>query len=378
MCMGDPLARAVALSALHPAPWNPRLIKDERFKNLCRSIEADPGFLELRPVLATADGTIYAGNMRYRAAQHLGMASIPAIVEDVPEQLAKERALRDNQQWGEWQDDDLAEMLYALSEAGSDMDLLGFDDKDLQRLLASVGVGEGLTDPDAVPDDVPAITQPGDLWLLGDHRILCGDATNAEDYDRLLDGCVPDLVLTDPPYGVGVDYASFKDSPQAVAALVQKFMPLIMRYEPVLLTSGLACLWEYPKPNWLMAWIHPAGTGCGPWGFTTFNPVLAYGKDPYLANGKGSRADSIVMQADRNGVNGHPVPKPVEVWKWFVERGSLNSGDLVLDPFLGSGTTVIACEQLGRRCFGLEIEPRYVDVIVCRWEEYTGKQAVRA
>ena len=101
MIQSTPLAPTlVFLLALTPAPWNPRTIKDERFANLCRSIEADPEFLNHRPVLAMADGTIYAGNMRYRAAQHLGMETIPAIVEDIPEQLAKERALRDNAQWG--------------------------------------------------------------------------------------------------------------------------------------------------------------------------------------------------------------------------------------------------------------------------------------
>ena len=98
----EPAAEAVLLDRLTPAPWNPRTIKDERFQNLVRSIQADPDFLWRRPILAMADGTIYAGNMRYRAAQRLGMATVPAIIEDIPEQLAKERALRDNRQWGDW------------------------------------------------------------------------------------------------------------------------------------------------------------------------------------------------------------------------------------------------------------------------------------
>jgi len=124
---------------LHPAPWNPRTIKDERFQNLVRSIQADPGFLWRRPILATADGTIYAGNMRYRAAQHLGMPTVPAIVEDVPDQLARERALRDNQQWGQWEDDDLAKLLDSLHQDGSDLDLLGFGERELQQLLDRFG-----------------------------------------------------------------------------------------------------------------------------------------------------------------------------------------------------------------------------------------------
>src|SRR4051812_17069527 len=122
------MAERVALSRLKPAPWNPRLIRDVRFTNLCTSIEADPDFLEQRPILATSDGTIYAGNMRYRAVAHLGWPDVPAILADIPEQLARERALRDNAQWGEWEDQALAEMLYGLQQDGAALDLLGFED----------------------------------------------------------------------------------------------------------------------------------------------------------------------------------------------------------------------------------------------------------
>ncbi|MCA9644974.1 MAG: ParB N-terminal domain-containing protein, partial [Myxococcales bacterium] len=126
-----PSVEATPLSLLKPAPWNPRKIRDERFQNLVQSIKADPEFLWRRPVLAMADGTIYAGNMRYRAAEHLGLETIPAIREDIPEQLAKERAFRDNAQWGEWVEEDLASMLEALRIDGAAMDLLGFDEREL-------------------------------------------------------------------------------------------------------------------------------------------------------------------------------------------------------------------------------------------------------
>src|SRR5207244_2449536 len=111
---------AVPLAALHPAPWNPRTITDARFQRLCASIQADPDFLWRRPVLAQADGTIYAGNMRFRAAQYLGFETIAACVENVPDRLARERALRDNQQWGAWEEDELTALLGRLSAEGSD------------------------------------------------------------------------------------------------------------------------------------------------------------------------------------------------------------------------------------------------------------------
>lgn len=147
-----PAVETTPLPLLKPAPSNPREIKDERFQNLVQSIETAPEFLWRRPVLAMADGTVYAGNMRFRAAEHLGLESIPAIREDIPEQLAKERALRDNAQWGEWAEDDLAAMLEALRSDGTAMDLLGFDERELQKLLNSLDHQGGLTDPDEVPE----------------------------------------------------------------------------------------------------------------------------------------------------------------------------------------------------------------------------------
>lgn len=130
-----PQVALVPVKELHPAEWNPRTIRDERFKNLCQSLEADPDFLWRRPVLANRDGVVMAGNMRLRAALHLKWTEIPAIVEDVPEKLAKERALRDNAQWGDWHEDQLAEMVYQMAADGSDVKLLGIEEDELARLL---------------------------------------------------------------------------------------------------------------------------------------------------------------------------------------------------------------------------------------------------
>lgn len=166
--------KAVPLKKLQPAPWNPRTIRDERFKNLCRSVETDPDFLWRRPVLAQADGTIYAGNMRYRAAEHLGLAAIPAIIEDVPDVLAKERALRDNHQWGDWQDEQLGEFVFGLRADGADLELLGFTEKELAKLLDEVGVGVGDAEDEFAYHEQFGVT------------VICKDASEQERvYDEL-------------------------------------------------------------------------------------------------------------------------------------------------------------------------------------------------
>jgi ParB-like nuclease domain len=192
----------VPVTALHPADWNPRTISDERFRNLCRSIEADPEFLWRRPILAQDDGTIYAGNMRFRAAQHLNLTTIPAIVEDVSDILARERAIRDNRQWGDDDEDELAALLDRLRAEGSDLDLLGFDERALQQLLDRLEP-QALADPDEVPPlPEEPVTQPGDLWLLGKHRVACGDSTDGETLAALMGGATASCMWTDPPYGV--------------------------------------------------------------------------------------------------------------------------------------------------------------------------------
>ena len=167
----------VPVEQLHEAEWNPRKLRGERFKNLCRSIEADPDLLARRTILALADGTVYAGNMRFRAACKLGWPAVPAIVEDVPPKLARERALRDNAQWGEWEPVDLAAMLEEMRVEGSDLTVVGFEPVELDELLALVnGKAEPPDDPGPQLDRADELqekwqVQEGDLWRLGEHVV---------------------------------------------------------------------------------------------------------------------------------------------------------------------------------------------------------------
>lgn len=167
----------VPLARLHPAEWNPRTITDERFENLKRSLQADPRLLELRPILATADGEVYAGNMRLRAAIALGWADVPAVLEDVDERTKRERMVRDNAQWGDWEDDSLARILD-----------LGVEDADISRLLDGIQTIGPEADNAPRLDEAPTRAHAGDLWQLGEHRLLCGDSANAGHVSRLMGG----------------------------------------------------------------------------------------------------------------------------------------------------------------------------------------------
>ncbi len=397
-------AIAVPLVELRPAPWNPQSITEERFQNLCDSIRADPDFLCRRPVLAQADGAIYAGNMRYRAAQHLGMKTVPALVEDVSDRLARERALRDNAQWGEWEEDELASLLARLGSEESNLDILGFDERNLQKLLDSIECPPALGDPDDLPalPDEPE-TRAGDLWLLGPHRLLCGDATSAGDVATVMADEQAVCLWTDPPYGVEYEGGTKRkltlrnDSAEGLSRLLEDSFAAL----DAVLASGAAVYIAHPAgalsvtfgsrfiaQGWrlhqTLVWIKDSLViGHSDYHYR-HEPVLFGYKAAQGRRGRGSGGwyggndCSSVFEVPRPKASpDHPTSKPVALVEAMVKNSS-RSRDIVLDGFLGSGSTLIACERAGRRCFGLEIDPRYVDVAVRRWEAYTGQKAERA
>jgi DNA modification methylase len=216
----------------------------------------------------------------------------------------------------------------------------------------------------------------------GGHRLLCGDSTLPDALALVLDRAQPALCLTDPPYGIGDttsrknNYVGIVDSPENLDKIIAGFLPLAIKAcTLVVVTPGNANQRRYPEPTWTMAWFTPAGAGSGPWGFCCWQPILCFGKDPKLSSGLGRAPDAIV-HSETSEKNGHPCPKPIRFWCWLMERTS--QGDaLVYDPFCGSGTTIMAGEMTGRRCCAIELAPEYVDVAVRRWQDYTGRTAVR-
>lgn len=204
-------------------------------------------------------------------------------------------------------------------------------------------------------------------------ELHCGDCL--EVLRGLPDGSV-DCILTDPPYGVAlgskprnqktlspIPYVSYRDTPENLRALIASVYPELRRVaKRVVLTPGIRAMWDWPKPDHVGAFFYPSATGCNSWGFSCWQPIFYYGKDPY--GGKGSRPDSF-QSTEKAEQNGHPCPKPIKKWTRLLERVTL-PGETVLDPFLGSGTTGVACVLTGRNFIGCEVEPAYYEIARAR------------
>ena len=379
---------------LTPYPGNPRL-NDAGVDAVARSIQ-EFGFRQ--PIVVDRQGVIIVGHTRHKAALKLGLASVPVhVAEGLTDAQIRAYRIADNQtaQLSEWDDEKLAAELMELAKQDYDLDLTGFSADEIAGYIDGPPA-EGLTDPDDVPEAPPAITQPGDLWLLGDHRLLCGDSTKAEDVARMLAGAKADMLLSDPPYGV-----SYVGKTADALTVENDFLP-----EPELarLVGGAFDLaqancrpgayWYATVPagplhlvfadDWkrrgilrqIMVWAKDSLVlGHSEYHYA-HEPIL-FGWMPGDRHKNADRTRTTLWKYDRPKANReHPTMKPVALWAQAVQDGS-RAGELVFDPFLGSGTTFIACEQLGRRCFGMELSPQYADVAVARWEAFTGKKAKR-
>ncbi len=382
--------------AVHPYPGNPRR-NDAAVEAVARSL-TEFGFRQ--PIVVDADGVIVAGHTRFKAALKLGLAEVPVHVAAglTPAQTRAYR-LADNRtaSIATWDDDALVTELLGLKDQGYDLDLTGFDAGDLSRLLGT-GDAAPLGDPEGVPES-PAepVTRLGDLWLLGGHRLVCGDAADPACYARLLDGTPADLLLTDPPYNVA--YAG-----KTAAALTIANDDMDLEAYRAFLAKCLAAAIGVVKPGGgFYVWhadLHglsvrlacdDAGLAvrqCLVWAKSAFTlgrqdyhwrhePCLYGWRDGAAHAWLGDRSQSTVLEFDRPARNGeHPTMKPVALFEYLV-RNSCPEGGLVLDPFAGSGTALITAEATGRRAAVLELDPRYCDVIVRRWEAFTGKTAER-
>jgi DNA modification methylase len=399
------------IARLIPRITNPRTHSAEQVAQVAASIRA---FGWTNPILVGADNDVIAGHARLLAARQLGMKEVPVIVlGHLTEAQRRALVIADNQLPlnAGWDEDALRIELQALQESGFELDLLGFDDDELARLLAE----QGAPTPDE--DDLPEgpetpVTVPGDLWLLRGprerppHRVLCGDATHRNATTRLLAGQRPPfLMVTDPPYGVGLDPEWREDvglnprTRQGGKVANDDRVDWSAAYQ--LFPGDVAYIWH--------AGIHAAEVAMGLhscefqiraqiiWRkqhFAISRGAYHWGHEPCwyavrkgkTSHWRGDRTQSTVWEVvnlnpfggdseAENEATGHGTQKPVEL----MRRPILNhtrAGEAVYDPFLGSGSTLIAAEITRRVCYGMDIERKYVDLAVLRWQQFTGREAV--
>ena len=394
---------------------NPRK-NDAAVDRMCASIR-EFGFKI--PVLARSNGELVDGHLRLKAAKKLGITEVPVILCDewTPAQVKAFRLMVNRSvTWAAWDEELLTLELQELNEADFDLSLTGFDPHELDALLVAPEEAERENATPPLPEN--PVSRLGDLWACGPHRVLCGDCTKPEDVARLLGDRKPTLMVTDPPYGISLDSEwrdraglnscgpaeasymkkrtaghtetsisgdtradwseAFELVPSVQVAYVwhasvftREVLEGLLRIgflypQQIIWNKGRAVLtrtwyWYAHEPCWFVrkknaAWYGEAGKNTTIWDSPSPKFIMGASKDP----------DDVKQD--------HPTQKPVELMRRPI-LNHLKRGQLVYDPFLGSGTTLAAAETVGRICYGCEIEPRFMDVIVTRWQNLTGKQA---
>jgi len=383
------------VSDLIPYARNARTHSDAQVAQIAASIK-EWGWTT--PVLVDVEGQIIAGHGRVMAARKLGIEEVPVMVaEGWSEGQKRAYVLADNQLAlnAGWDMDLLTLEVGELSLEGFNLDLIGFDDKMLSNLLAETN--EGLTDPDEAPEvPVNPVTVPGDLWVLGNHRLLCGDSTSIDDLERLAGGQKVDMWLTDPPYNVAYEGGTkekltIQNDSMADDQFRQFLRDAYVAADAVMKSGAVFYIWHADSEGFnFRAAARDAGWNvrqCLIWKKSS----LVMGRQDYQwqhepclygwKEGAGhlwasDRKQTTILEFDKPTRNGeHPTMKPVALFEYQLLNNT-KGGDIVLDSFGGSGTTMIAAEKNGRHSRLMELDPKYVDVIVQRWQEFTGQKAV--
>lgn len=388
----------VAIEKLIPYARNARTHSDAQVAQVAASIR-EFGFIN--PVIIDGDGGIIAGHGRVMAARKLGMTEVPCVeAAHLTDAQKKAYILADNQLAlnAGWDNDLLKIELLDIQSQDFNLDLIGFDAAMLDGLLAPDPT-EGLTDPDEVPDvpELP-VTVLGDVWLLGKHRLMCGDSTSIEAVERLMGGQKADMVFTDPPYGMFLDTdydgmfakdASHKKTGKRFEQVKGDHDDFNPDFINIIFTAFDYCkeifLWG---ADYYVDLIPSRNTGS----WVVWDKRCEDNMDRVVGNtfelcwskAKHKRMVARILWSGHHGMakddtktRVHPTQKPVELVCWFFDYYSLQDKKVVADLFGGSGSTLIACEKTNRDCRMMELDPKYCDVIINRWQNFTGQKAVR-
>ena len=372
--------KTVKINDLKPHPKNPRVHPDSAIDKLVRSIK-EYGWTN--PVLVSADGYVLAGHARLKAAEKAGISEVPVIYLPLEGAKAEAYLIADNrlQDETDWDYEKLKDLLQELDTGEFDLELTGFDMDEIEDLMTQFHVPEEIIEDEVPEPPEEAITKPGDLWILGRHRLLCGDAT--KDYNILIDNKDIKLLFTDPPYGVSV-VGSNGSIGKGCLAKEGTYRPVIgddTYFNPTyLLNIG------EKQIIWGANYFHdklPLGTRWLVWdkerpdGTTFSDCELAWTSIEGVAVKKYKCTWNGMIREGESEKRVHPTQKPLKLCCEII-KDYTDENDIVLDLFGGSGSTLIACEQLNRTCYMMEIDSVYCDVIVKRWENLTGQKAVLA
>ena len=367
------------VSDLKYAPYNPRKIDDKELAKLKRSI-SEFGYVE--PIVWNQrTGFVVGGNQRLKALRELGIEEVDVVVVDLSD--AKEKALNValNKISGEWDFPKLKDLLTDIDTGDFDIELTGFDLDEIENLITFYKEPEedGFDTDTALEEIEEPKTKRGDIYLLGKHRLMCGDSTVKEDVEKLMDGKKADMVFTDPPYGIDLDTDFIS---------IHKGHTTGKKHNKI---EGDKERWNFQKSDWFNCkeqfwwgadyYLDNLREGSWfVWDKTCGEFIGRIGNEFELCWSKQKHKREIIREkwVGYNNLDTkkreHPTQKPVKLCKWFIEKFS-KRGQNIIDLFGGSGSTLIACEQLSRICYMIEIDERYCDVIVKRWEEFTGKKA---
>lgn len=383
------------IDKLTPYARNSRTHSDTQVAQIAASIK-EWGWTT--PVLVSEDGTMIAGHGRVMAARKLGLKEVPVMVaRGWTEAQRRAYVLADNQLAlnAGWDMDLLSIEMQDLNTDGFDLSLIGFDDKMLDALLADK-IEEGLTDPDDVPEP-PAdpVSKPGDVWMLGGHRLMCGDSTSIEHLEKLTAGQKVDMWLTDPPYNVAYegktkDALKIQNDSMGNDQFREFLRDAYVAADAVMKAGAVFYIWHADSEGYnFRGAAKDAGwtvRQCLIWKKSS----LVMGRQDYhwkhepclygWKEGAGhlwaaDRKQTTILEFDKPTRNGeHPTMKPVALFEYQMLNNT-KGGDIILDSFGGSGTTMIAAEKNGRHSCLMELDPKYCDVIIKRWQDFTGKTA---
>ena len=382
------MKQQVKISTVKGNPSNPRIIKNDKFKKLVTSIKEFPEMLKLRPIVVDEDMIVLGGNMRLKASKDAGLKEVwIEVAEGLTEEQKKEFIVKDNVGFGEWEWDMLANEWDSvqLTEWGLDV-WENLDDKEPEA---------GLIDDDEIPEVNESKVKRGDIWQLGEHRVMCGDSTSSDDVAKLMNGEKADILITDPPYNVDYtgktkDKLKIQNDKMSDDGFREFLKDTFLNADNVLKEGGVFYIWHSDSEgynfrgachdiNWnvrqCLIW-NKNSMVMGRQDYHWKHEPCLYGWKAGAAHYWGTdRKQTTILDFDRPTRSKlHPTTKPIELMEYQIKNNTKRS-ESVLDLFAGSGSTLIAAEKLKRKCYGMELDENYCDVIINRWEQFTGLKA---